>query len=116
MAKQLGGVNREQYWHDYVVACAASGLSQRAYCQQAGIGFSTLQRWARHFRLSSNVLMTPSPSIKLSDHFMPVSIAGDIVKAAVPCLEVRLQRGDVLRFEGPWPWTEIWPGIAALLK
>jgi len=46
-------MSKYELWAQRIADCQASGLSQRAYCQQQGLAISTFYVWLRKLRQSS---------------------------------------------------------------
>lgn len=77
------------YWCTHYQSWQSSGLSQRAYCRQEGISFSTFDRWRSRVRsqsnspkppllASSNQNLSPPPSLTLIPVQLATSSSADI--------------------------------------
>ena len=59
-------MNKIELWTQRIADCQASGLSQRAFCQQHGLAISTFYVWLRKFRYSCH------DPVKEASAFLPV--------------------------------------------
>jgi transposase len=69
-------MSKHQLWAQRIVDWQASGLSQRAFCQQQGLAISTFQNWLRKIRQASN------SSMKTSSAFLPMVVKKPVQKTA----------------------------------
>ena len=86
-------------WQALVEEFEASGLSQRAFCQEAGVSYGTFTRWRR--RLLGTCTRIP-PTLPPADLFVELS-GGPVSPAAGAAWDVELQLGRdvVLRLRHP---------------
>jgi len=68
---------RVAFWRGHWTAWAESGLSQRAYCARAGVGYAAFRSW-RHRVHAAPVAATPA--------FVPVVVEPS--EAALPATEI----------------------------
>jgi transposase-like protein len=69
----------------HVEAWQASGLTQAAYCRQAGLNAKNLSRWIREYRLTSE---------STAPRLIPIEIKPTEISAGV--LQLRLPQGHTL--------------------
>lgn len=94
---------KRQVWIDHVAAWAASGQTQRAYCEAQGLRYFAFDYWRRFVR-KQNAPSTP-PAV-----FIPVVAA---VPSAPGCgIEVRIKGGASL----VWPDGRALSELAQLLR
>lgn len=99
-----------QAWIDHVAAWAASGQTQRAYCEAQGLRSFAFDYW-RRFVLKQDASSTPPQNVPTPAAFIP------IVAASVPAangggvIEVRLVGGACL----VWPDGRALSELAQLL-
>jgi hypothetical protein len=77
------------YWPGVFDDWAASGLSQRRFCEARGIAFSTFCYWRRRLR--------ETPEVESSSPFIPVEIKPPIRSSRSSHYEVRLECGARIR-------------------
>ena len=77
-------------WQGMVDQFETSGLTQRAFCQQAGIAYGTFSRWRR--RLMTTDVPPPCP-VPEADLFVELS-ADATPPVASPSWDVELQLGQ----------------------
>ncbi len=78
-----------KYWQGMVDQFEISGLSQRAFCQQAGIAYGTFSRWRRRLLAADVTPPCPAPEAGLF-----VELPADATPpAASPSWDVELQLG-----------------------
>ena len=81
--------SRSDYWRGVLEKWSASGLSQRRFCEERGISFSTFCYWRRRLReTSASGSATP---------FIPVEIKPPRRGTGLSCYEVRLESGARIR-------------------
>lgn len=61
-------MSKHELWGQRIADWQASGLSQRAFCQQQSLAISTFQNWLRKIRQASNW------SMKTSSAFLSVVV------------------------------------------
>jgi putative transposase len=76
-------------WQTFVDQFEASGLTQRAFCQQTGISYGTFSRWRRQLKVVHD---QPPRALQTSDLFVEVS-ADATSTSATPAWDVELQLG-----------------------
>ena len=54
--------NRLAYWTEHYSRWRSSGISQRAYCEHAGLSFFTFDHWRRQAREAVGVVAEPTAS------------------------------------------------------
>jgi hypothetical protein len=105
-----------QAWIDHVAAWAASGQTQRAYCEAQGLRYHAFDYW-RRFVLKHRVLKQDAPSTPPQNVPTPAAFI-PIVAASVPAanvggvIEVRLAGGACL----VWPHGRDLTELAQLLR
>lgn len=94
-----------QAWIDHVAAWAASGQTQRAYCDAQGLRYFAFDYW-RRFVLKQNAPSTPPAA------FIPVVAASSPAPGCGGVIEVRLVGGAHL----VWPDGRALSELAQLLR
>ena len=93
-----------EFWRRTIRRQRRSGLSIRAFCEEAGLSEGTFHYWRRKLDgQDDSEAETPASSSKNSSaqqtaSFLPVQVAGDhITTTPADCLEVTLPSGTTLR-------------------
>ncbi len=92
---------KRQAWIDHIAAWAASGQTQRAYCEAQGLRYFAFDYW-RRFVLKQNAPSTPSPAA-----FIPLVAAAPSAPDCGKAIEVRLTGGARLVWPDGRPLTEL---------
>ena len=96
---------KRQAWLDHVAAWAASGQTQRAYCDAQGLRYFAFDYW-RRFVLKRGAPSTPPVA------FIPVVAAPTTSSPDCGVIEVRLVGGTCLM----WPHGRALSELAQLLR
>ncbi len=89
---QVGKRRGQEEWQHLITQQQSSQLSQRAYCQEHGLGLSTFQYWKR--KLESAGIPVASPDTWLE---LPSAVDGSLV--AGWDVELELGNGVCLRLK-----------------
>lgn len=81
--------SRSDYWRGVLEKWSLSGLSQRGFCEERGISFSTFCYWRRRLRGTSEAGSVST--------FIPVEIMPPRRATPSSCYEVRLESGARIR-------------------
>ena len=85
--------DRTIFWQEHITAWQGSGLTQKAYCQQRDLRYSTFGYWVRKLHADKAGRQPPSPA------FVPVTLtpaAAGLVLALPNGLEIRGIEADNL--------------------
>ncbi|MDZ7363611.1 MAG: hypothetical protein ONB46_23270 [candidate division KSB1 bacterium] len=61
----------------YLDAKAQTGLTQKAFCAQAGLALTTFQNWLKKYRRQHHADQTPLPA----NRFIPLSVSAPLTPA-----------------------------------
>ena len=85
-----------EYWRGVIREWLASGVSQRGFCEDRGMSFSTFCYWRRRLREEGGS--------ESSSHFIPVEVSSPVRLTGPSAYEVCLESGIRIRvpsdFEG----------------
>jgi len=82
----------QEEWQRLIAEQQCSHLSQKAYCQELGLGLSTFQYWKRK-------LTTAGLSVSPADAWLELPSAVDVSLVAGWDIELELGNGVCLRFK-----------------
>ena len=114
--------DKERFWQRTIRRQRRSGLSIRAFCEEAGLSEGTFHYWQRKLdgqddsETETPASSSKNPSAQQTASFLPIQVAGDqITTPPADCLEVTLPSGTTLRVPGGFD-PETLTAVFALLE
>ena len=89
----IGLTSTQQFWLDHIEACAAAGVSMKAYAERYGLNLQSFYGWKGQLKKLGAVSPAPSPTD--ANAMIPVSVAASSQPrfALAPAARISLANG-----------------------
>jgi transposase-like protein len=96
---ERGLTSTQQFWLDHVAACAAAGVSMKAYAEQHGLNVQSFYGWKE--QLKKRGLVSPAPSSTDANAMIPVAFVASPQPRVVGGPAARISLANGITIEVP---------------